>query len=220
MSTTSDPGNGEPEPKVDLAKSDPTSAAPFDPYRYGVPDKPVPPEYAPPGYAPPPSTTSGTPYPGPPPQQQGPPPQTYGSPYPYGAPPYGNAPYGAPPHGGQPYGAPPPPGYHAYVQPKAGNGKAIAALVLGILSMIMFWTSIFDAVLVVPALIFGFIALHEANTRRSEGKGMAIAGLICAAVGGVVAIVITVVYVHAINQCGGFDSNNSSSFNQCVQDHL
>lgn len=178
MSTPSAPDHGESDPTVDLTKGPPASEAPFDPYRFGRPDKPVPPEYAPP--------------------------------YPYGAPPYGNT----------PYGAPQPPGYHSYVQPKSGNGKAIAALVLGIVSILMFWTSIFDAVLVIPALIFGFIARHEANSRRTDGKGMALAGLICAAVGTVLAIVMTVVYVHAINNCGGFSDQNSSGFQQCVQDHL
>ena len=35
---------------------------------------------------------------------------------------------------------------------------------------------------------------------------MAIAGLVCAVVGAIVATVLTVVFVHAINKCGGLDN--------------
>jgi hypothetical protein len=219
MTTPSEPQNGPSEPQVDLTKNDPTADAPFDPYRFGKPDHPVPPEYAPPGYTPPPSVTPPDPGPYatsyPPPPQQGQPYDPAHPPYPYGAPPYGNAPYG-----NAPYGAPPPPYYHSYTPPKTGNGKATAALVLGILAIVMFWTSIFDAVLVILALIFGFIALREVNSRRSGGKGMAVAGLICAAVGAILAIVWTVYILSAVNKCGGIDQNNTTGFQQCVQDHL
>ncbi|MCW2595731.1 MAG: hypothetical protein JWP39_1619 [Jatrophihabitans sp.] len=225
MTTPPEPENGSSEPQMDLTKNEPTAEAPFDPYRFGKPDHPIPPEYAPPGYVPPPSPAPPaggppmTPYPGMP--QPGPqqPYDPANSPYPYGAPPYGNAPYGNTPYGNTPYGAPPP-NYHSYVQPKTGNGKSVTALVLGILSIVMFWTSIFDGVLVIIALIFGFIGLSEANSRRTSGKGMAIAGLICAAVGAVLAIIWTIYILNAVNKCGGFSQNNSSSFQQCVQDHI
>ena len=179
--------------------SDPTADAPFDPYRFGLPDHPVPPEYAPPGYVPPPPVTPA------PSNPWGPPVQL--------PPSYGSAQY--PPHG-----APPPPVYHSYEQPKPGSGKAIAALVLGIASIVMFWTSILDGILVILAVVFGIMGLNEANARRTGGRGMALAGLICAAVGAAAAIAFTVWVVHAVNACGGFASNNSSGFNHCVQDHL
>jgi hypothetical protein len=221
------PDNGESTPEVDHSRSDPAGAAPFDPYRFGKPDRPVPPEYAPPGYvAPTPEVSAVSPYG--PSSPYGAAPPSYGpsGQQPYGVPP-GQQPYASPPpYPGQypppyagGYGAPAPPGYHGYVQPRPGNGKAIAALVLGICSIVFFWLSVFDGILIILALVFGIIALSDSKSRGGSGRGMAIAGLICMGVGTVAAIIWTVVLVHAANQCGGF-SNNSSQFSQCLQDHL
>ncbi len=229
------------QPRVDLGKpapsapsGDPTSDVPFDPYRFGKPDHPVPPEYAPPGYVPdappsPYSAATNAPY------GQSP----YGQP-PSGQPPYGQAPYGQPPFGpqntyggpnpGSPYpggpypgpgtyGAPPPP-YSAYGQPQPGHGKAVAALVLGIVSIVMFWLIFFDAIFIVLALIFGLVALSESKSRNGNSKGMAIAGLVCAGIGTIATVLFTVVVLNAASKCGGFDNSNSSDFNQCVQDHI
>lgn len=218
MTTPSDPGSG--------ASGD----EPFDPYRFGKPDHPVPAEFAPPGYVPPePEPAPGpTPYPGPPPPAAGQPYAPPTTPYPYGAPPYGN-PYGAPPpYGTPPYGAPPPgapspsggpPGYGYGYASKQGNGKAVAALVLGIGSIVLFWLTILDAVLVILAIVFGFIGLGESKA-RGVGKGMAVAGLVCAAVGAVLAITTTVLVVRAYDQCGGSAESDRPGFNQCIQDHI
>src|SRR5436305_14944279 len=101
------------------AGSDPAGEAPFDPYRFGKPDYPIPAEYAPPGYtgpiapppnpyaggpgaatAPPPGSTTSNPFGNPPGTPYGPPPQyPAGPPSPYGPPPgqqYGPPPYGQP----------------------------------------------------------------------------------------------------------------------------
>ncbi|HEV7205543.1 MAG TPA: DUF4190 domain-containing protein [Jatrophihabitans sp.] len=222
MTTPSDPGDPRAEPGVDLGKrapasSDPTSEAPFDPYRFGKPEHPVPPEYAPPGYVPDPadypaSRPAGaypaTPYPAPPPQPYGYP----GTPYPGPPQPGTHEPY-------RPYGAPTPPPYHGYVQPRRGNGKAITALVCGLASIPLCFLSVLDAILIVPAVIFGIITLSEVKAGGS-GKGMAIAGLACAAVGAVLATIVTLWYVHAANQCGGLNQGNSTEFQQCLRDHL
>ncbi|WP_375504091.1 DUF4190 domain-containing protein [uncultured Jatrophihabitans sp.] len=215
------PSDGAPE-HVDLSKGDDSGGQPdesFDPYRFGAPDVPPPPEFAPPGYRPPP----GYQYPPPAPQQgadanpHGPyPPYPYGTNAPgYGQPPagYGQAPYG------QPYGAP----YGQGLQPgQSGqsNGKAVAALVLGIVSIVLFWTTILDAIFVILALIFGFLGLSDAGRRGGRGRGQALAGLICAAVGAVLAIVFIVVVVHLANKCGGLDNQNDSGFQQCLRDKI
>ena len=221
MTTPSDRDNGQPTERVNLEKGDPTSEAPFDPYRFGKPDHPIPAEYAPPGY-----TGPVTPAAGP-----------YEAPNPFGPPPYGGqptnpfsnppgTPYGGPQQHYQypptPYGpgAPPPPMYHGYAPPRSSNGKAVASLVLGILSIVMFWLTIFDSVFIVLALIFGLIALSETKSGAGHGRGMAIAGLVCTAVGTLAATVFTVLIVHAANQCGGFSNNNTSVFQDCVRHHL
>jgi hypothetical protein len=262
MTTPSDPENGQSPPDpVNLGKADAPAASdavddqPFDPYRFGKPDYPIPAEYAPPGYtgpiAPPPNTYAGgpsasalppganpaNPFANPPGTSYGPngpqPPYAGGpqSPYaggpqsPYGAP--TDSQYGYGPAQQQPYGAPPPygyglqpPPYSGYVQPTSTNGKAIAALVLGIASIVLCWLSIFDAVFVILALIFGLIALNETKEGRSRGRGLAVAGLVCMVVGALLATLISIKVFRAVDRCGGLDQADRSSFNQCLKDNL
>ncbi|MEO9138425.1 MAG: hypothetical protein ABI345_05100 [Jatrophihabitans sp.] len=214
MGTPSDSGSG--------SSSGPDE--PFDPYRFGRPDHPVPPEFAPPGYVPDPEPAPAgpTPYLGPPtrsaPGNYRPPstPYPYGQP-PYGQPPQGQQPYGQPPHGQPPYGAPP---LYGYPTAKAGNGKAVAAMVLGIASILLCWLSVLDAAVIIPAIVFGFLGLAQAKKRGGVGKAMAIAGLACAAVATVLAVVVTVLVSNAISECGGTANQNDPGFNQCVQDNF
>jgi hypothetical protein len=250
MTTPSGPDNGDPSPPegVSLGKSgpasDPTADVPFDPYRFGKPDHPIPAEYAPPGYtgpttapaspydagsanpyAPPPGTSAANPFANPPgtPYAGGPPQPPYQYPpdqYPPGQYPPNQYPPGQYPPGPYGYGGPQPPPYHGYAQPKNSNGKATATLVLGILSIVLCWLAFFDAVFVILALIFGLIALSETKTGRSGGRSLAIAGLACMVVGAILATLISIKYVHVIRDCGGLSHRNDSAFNQCVQDHI
>ncbi len=89
--------------------------------------------------------------------------------------------------------APYPPQY-----PMTNNGKAIAALVLGISSL--------AALLMLPGLgivigilgiIFGILALKELKTRRQAGQGMAIAGLICGGLGTLIHLIMIAFIVFA-----------------------
>jgi uncharacterized protein DUF4190 len=241
MTTPSDPENAQfPREGVDLGKSapppyaepgaskDPGGEAPFDPYRFGKPDHPIPAEYAPPGYTGP-VAPARQPYGGPP-NPYAPPPAGAGQDNPFANPP--GTPYGAA-HGGQPPyqyppqgyvpgapGAPLPPPYHGYAQPTGSNGKAIAALVLGILSIVFCWLSVFDGIFVVLALIFGLIALSETKGNRRTGRGLAVAGLVCMIVGALLATIISVKVFSAIDKCGGLNQSDRSTFNQCIRDNL
>ncbi len=67
----------------------------------------------------------------------------------------------------------------AYVQPKQGQGIAIAGMVCGIVSVLACCTMIFDLAVAIPGLIFSIIALNK----KYYGKGMAITGLVCSIVG-------------------------------------
>ena len=90
----------------------------------------------------------------------------------------------------------------------------------GIASILLCWLTVLDVVPVVLAVIFGIIALD--NIRRSPGRGgrgMAVAGIVCAAVGAVLAIVLTTWFLHLANQCGGVDGN-SADLRQCITDHM
>jgi len=210
-------------PDEGAASADGTEAPlDFDPYRFGAPEHPVPPEYAPPGYVPPvqmpqvpPPPDPNTAYPAayPPPNY---PPQGY-----QGYPPAGYQ--GYPPPGYQPGpGYPPmPPNYSAqYPAPRTGNGRATAGLVLGVASILLCWTVIFDIVFIALGVVFS--SLGRAAAQREPhlgGKGVATAGLICSAVGLVLAVVLAVVVVRAAHACNAYDSN-SSDFRNCVQHYL
>jgi hypothetical protein len=117
-------------------------------------------------------------------------------------------------------GAPPPPYYSQYPQPRTGNGKAIAALVLGILSIVLCWLSVFDAIPVVLALIFGFLGRGEARRDPARGgHGMATAGIACALVGALIAALFTAWAIRKVGPC--LDYNVSSAdYRTCVQQRI
>jgi hypothetical protein len=70
------------------------------------------------------------------------------------------------------------------MQPPRTNGKAIAALVLGIISITPMG---FGGILGILAIIFASLALREIKDRYEGGRGLAIGGLVCG-------IVSTVLY--------------------------
>lgn len=105
-----------------------------------------------------------------------------------------NAPPPPPPSGGMPpgegsggYGAPPPVGGYGYAQ-SATNKKAIWALVLGILGLVLcgFLAGI-------PAIILGKMAQNEIDVSggAQRGRGMATAGFVL----GIIACVLGVLYL-------------------------
>jgi hypothetical protein len=101
----------------------------------------------------------------------------------------------APPPPGSPAPAPPPyaqpyPYGGAVAQPQ-GNGLAVTALVLGIISIVFSWVPFFDWVLAILAIIFGAVGISAANKRGGVGKGMAVAGLIL----GLITVVLGVIFV-------------------------
>lgn len=184
------PDQDPPEP-VSLDKPEP----PFDPYRFGAPEHPVPPEYAPPGYTPPPVTAPPPTYP---PTQQ----RTGYAGYPGGQ--QYQQPYSAPPNYAQ-----------QYPQPRTGNGRATAALVLGILAVVCCWLSIFDIVFVVLAIVFGFLGLSDAK-RGGGGRGMALTGLILGIVGALAATILSVVIYARIKTCLDNYDRGSSTQSDCI----
>jgi hypothetical protein len=218
MTTPSEPPEGSDERPVDLSKSGPSAADPNDPYRFGLPDKLPPPEYAPPGWVPPGGWPApGAPQPGVHPPPGSAPPPGYPPQPPPGYPPPGYPPQ--PPPYGYRYG-PPPPNYSPYQVPRRGRGKAVAALVLGLLSIVMFWTAFFDSVLIIAAVAFGVVALTERTNGSASPRGMAIGGLVCAAIAALLATIWTVFLLHGTNQCGGFGQSGQPGFRTCVQNHV
>lgn len=213
----SEQSDGDDE-RVSLEKSE--TPVDFDPYRFGAPEHPVDPRYAPPGYVPPPQPAT-------PPSQPSGYQQPYGAPgqypsgqYPVQYPP-GQYPQAQFPPGQYPSGQYPPPGWPGYPQPKTGNGKAIAAFVCGLLSVLLCWLTIFDVVPIVLAIAFGVISLRESSrSPRREGRGLAISGLVAAALGAVLVVVLTAWLLHLGNECGGFSSTSTSQLKTCIRSHI
>lgn len=165
------------------------------------------PPYAPPPTPPPPPSYGQSAYPPPSYEQPGYPqqPDPYTSPYsqPYGQPGYGQPGYGQPGYGqpgaepyppyaqpGQyqqpyqaPYGAPYGPVYGAAIpQQDRRAGLAIAALVLGILSLVFSCANICDMPFIVLGLIFGVMGLQSTTHRllAAWGLGLSLVALLIA----------------------------------------
>ncbi|MFH1745981.1 MAG: DUF4190 domain-containing protein [Planctomycetota bacterium] len=74
---------------------------------------------------------------------------------------------------------PPRPPHETYIAERPGNGMAIAALVLGIMSLVFFCIVYVAMPSAILGIVFGFIGRGKARTGASGG-GMATAGLVCA----------------------------------------
>lgn len=98
---------------------------------------------------------------------------------------------------GLPAAPPPMPGAPVGV-PKRSNGFAVASLVLGILTLVMFFAVWIPILMGILAVVFGGIGISRANKGAGQ-KGLAIAGLVCGAVGMLAAILFIVVIVNVVN---------------------
>ncbi len=97
----------------------------------------------------------------------------------------------------QPYPPPLP------TRPKT-NSKSIASMVLGILAIILPYIGL---ILGIIAIVMSKLAFNEINRMQEQGRGMAIAGLVCGIIGtAIYAIIILVLIV-----VGLFIAANDSS---------
>lgn len=77
------------------------------------------------------------------------------------------------------------------------NKKCMAALILGIFSMI---TSLFGLGVIVGiiGLIFGLLGLKDVNQSNQIGKGKAIAGIICSLIGILLTVMFSIMVGNAL----------------------
>jgi hypothetical protein len=68
------------------------------------------------------------------------------------------------------------------------NGKAIASLILGILSIVLFFCV--GIILGVIGLILGIVGLKEINRFKQEGRKIVITGIICSVIGIIIPILL------------------------------
>lgn len=119
----------------------------------------------------------------------------------YNQPPYGNQQYNQPPYGGQQYSQPPYQQQAPYGQlvrpvvyddlPTNHNGVSVAALVCGIMGIAFFWFPVVDLGLNIAGLICAIVTL----SKKYDGKGMAIGGLITSILGLFISIFFMVCFV-------------------------
>lgn len=136
-----------------------------------------------------------------------------------------------PDHGSAPppdYGsAPPPPppmGYpEGYAAPatQRGKGMAVTALVLGILSIVLFFLPPLTIVLGIIAIVLAILAMRKARTGAAAGAGLAKAGLILGIIGVIVALVVfafSAFLVSKVSDCSKLPTQSQQQ--QCVKDKL
>jgi Domain of unknown function (DUF4190) len=100
------------------------------------------------------------------------------------------------------YGAP-------SVRPR--NGFGIAALVLGLLALVLSWTIIGGIVFGILALIFGLLGRARAKRGESTNGGLSVAGVVLGVIGLLIAIGLLVLGVSLLNSPAG------QSYRQCLQ---
>ncbi|MEU3462862.1 DUF4190 domain-containing protein [Streptomyces sp. NPDC006733] len=117
----------------------------------------------------------------------------------------------------------------AYGHPAAGgparNGFGIAALVLGILSVLMFWLWFAAIPMAVIAIVLGILGRRRANRGEATNKGMATAGTVLGAVAIVLLGVLMAAGVAILNSDSGKDlqscldkAQTQAQKQQCQQD--
>jgi hypothetical protein len=87
----------------------------------------------------------------------------------------------------------------------------VASLVLGILTVVFFFTIWLPWLLGALAIVFGALGISKANKGAGQ-KGMAIAGLVCGAVGIVISIAFVVLIVNVAS-----DKNVQDVFSSVLQ---
>src|SRR5579863_6740502 len=80
--------------------------------------------------------------------------------------------------------------------PQQGNGLAVAGMICGILSIVLFWVPVFGWILALLGVIFGAVGISKAN-KVGKGKGMAIAGLACGLLSVLISIAMIFLFVSA-----------------------
>ena len=125
-------------------------------------------------------------------------------------PPAGQQGYGQQGYGQQGYQQGYGPGYDRPPM-RYGAGMATAALVLGILSLILCWTVFGGIVLGILALVLGIIAARRAGRGEAPGRGRAIAGIVTGVLGLLLSIALIAIGASILN------SGSGKTLQQCLQ---
>lgn len=115
------------------------------------------------------------------------------------------------------------PSYDAPQQSRPlGSGMAIAALVLGILALVTFWTAVGGIVLGLIAIILGVVALRRVRRGAAAGRGMAIAGVVLGTIGLLLGLAWAALFVWVFNSnladCLADAGNDQAQVEKCRND--
>ncbi|MBT3149402.1 DUF4190 domain-containing protein [Streptomyces sp. CHD11] len=94
---------------------------------------------------------------------------------------------------------------------RRNNGLAVAALVLGVLAVVLFWTVIGGVVLGLLALIFGVIGARRARGGRAPRGTMSVIGAVLGVLGIIGSAVIIAIGASILN------SDEFKDFDDCVR---
>jgi len=103
----------------------------------------------------------------------------------------------------------PPQVVYQYPPAQPTNGLAVAALVVGIVGVVLFWTVWGGVILGILGLVFGAVGLSKAN-HGAPNKGMAVAGLTLGGVAVVGSILFVVALVNVVD-------NSEEKFDQIAE---
>jgi membrane-bound ClpP family serine protease len=122
---------------------------------------------------------------------------------------------GQPPGQYQAPGQYPPGGYQA--APRRRNGMGTAALVLGVLALVLVLLLIFSplgAFLGLLAVIFGIVGIVKANRGDADNRGQAVAGLVT----GGLALLLGIWFTISVGVWFSTHVNDFNQFGQCIDD--
>jgi Domain of unknown function (DUF4190) len=119
------------------------------------------------------------------------------------------------PQGQYPQGQYPPGGYQA--APRRRNGMGTAALVLGVVALVLVLLLIFSplgAFLGLLAVIFGIVGIVRANRREADNRGQAVTGLVT----GGLALLLGIWFTISVGVWFSTHVNDFNRFGQCLDD--
>ncbi|MBA2472806.1 MAG: DUF4190 domain-containing protein [Pseudonocardiales bacterium] len=91
------------------------------------------------------------------------------------------------------------------------NGFGIAALVLGLLALVLCWTIVGGIVFGILALIFGLLGRARAKRGQATNGGLSVAGIVLGVIGLLLTIGLVALFASLMNSPAG------QSYQQCVQ---
>ena len=107
------------------------------------------------------------------------------------------------------------------MQPR--NGLGTAGMVLGILALVLCWTTWPGVILGILAIVFSALGRGRAKSGEASNRGQATAGLVCGIIGTVLSIVV-IIFVLAIvdkaKSCLDKYPDGGPQYTQCIQDSI